>query len=854
MTTPSTPRKAGPLLGTGAQTSWPFTFKVFAASDIAVTIANNLGVETALVLNADYSVTLNSNQDTSPGGTVTYPISGSALPTGSRLTIFGNLPYDQPLDLPSGGNFSPLALENQLDRLTMQIQQLREQLGRSLTVPVTSGVSPSLPSPAASNIIGWNENGDNLENYPLSELATSLAFATYRYDTFNGDGSTTQFTLSADPVTLGNLDVAVGGVTQTPGADYLLVAGVIEFTSAPPLGATILARFGEGVASGPSMDSYDVRFRQAGTGSVDRTAESKMREFVSVKDFGADPTGATDSRQAILDALNASGKIYFPPGNYVSSASIVVRNRNIEIEGNGASLTFTTGFLDIGGSIGTAFTLSANAVRGANVFTVSGGGFAPGDIMQLVDTTDFSYSLHRSSYRRGQLFTVLEASGNVLTTFEDALAAWTTGANISVKKITPVKVAIRNLNVFAPDHLSSSTGCRVIYAAHVLIENSSFKGGDQSALRISYSKGIVVNSCSCVCQAPTTTGTQYGISIDDSEDVLVDGCYLYGTRHATGLGGSGTTGSKFIVVQNSELANDQQVGLYSADIHGNVSFITYQNNTIYGGAAIAGEYAQYLNNTVFASNRAGTAFPAFNLVEIVGGNFVIDGNKIIMPGGSDHISVINATSSPLRGTINYSYHIQITNNEFTLNASQTNVIVLGTNYLRPLVQPSLTWENNKFRNDCSGLARIVNLASTRDPSTLVYVATTGPFSIKDFDQHVTMTSSINLIDVTAGVVANGSKFYLPELSFRQAVNLLSGTASRTEPITFPFNYGNAVTPPIQATMQNTEVQNGYWPFVGPANITSTGFDAVFTTGDNANTLSANKVYTGVFRVGGPVTK
>jgi hypothetical protein len=313
---------------------------VFAASDIAVTIANNLGVETALVLNADYSVTLNSNQDTSPGGTVTYPISGSALPTGSRLTIFGNLPYDQPLDLPSGGNFSPLALENQLDRLTMQIQQLRELANRSLQLPVTSApTNVQLPQPAASNIIGWNENGDNLENYPLSELATSLAFATYRYDTFTGNGSTTQFTLSADPVTLGNLDVAVGGVTQTPGTDYLLVDGVLEFTSAPPNGVTILARFGEGIASGPSMDSYDVRFRQAGTGSVDRTAESKMRESVSVKDFGAVGDNVADDTAAIQAAINSnvSGlSVYFPHGRYrITSTIIVPTNKSLKMYGDG---------------------------------------------------------------------------------------------------------------------------------------------------------------------------------------------------------------------------------------------------------------------------------------------------------------------------------------------------------------------------------------------------------------------------------------------------------------------------------------------------------------------------------------
>ena len=141
MTTPSTARKAGPLLGNGLVTTFPFTFKVFAAGDIAVTVADSAGVETALVLDTHYSVALNGNQETSPGGTVTYPISGAPLPVGSVLAIVGDIDYDQPLDLPSGGNFSPMALENQLDRTTMQIQQLREELDRTAKLPPTSAES-----------------------------------------------------------------------------------------------------------------------------------------------------------------------------------------------------------------------------------------------------------------------------------------------------------------------------------------------------------------------------------------------------------------------------------------------------------------------------------------------------------------------------------------------------------------------------------------------------------------------------------------------------------------------------------------------------------------------------------------
>jgi hypothetical protein len=245
MTIPSTVRKAGPLLGTGAQTAWPFTFKVFAATDIAVTIADSLGVETALVLNTHYSVSLNANQDTSPGGTVTYPISGTALASGSVLTIVGDLDYDQPLDLPSGGNFSPLALENELDRLTMQIQQLREQYSRALQVRVTSDASVVLPSPVASNVIGWNAAATGLENVPVADFVTVVAYANHHYDTFAGDGVTTTFALTEDPAVIANLDVSISGVVQIPAADYLLVNGNLVFTNAPANGTTVLARYGE---------------------------------------------------------------------------------------------------------------------------------------------------------------------------------------------------------------------------------------------------------------------------------------------------------------------------------------------------------------------------------------------------------------------------------------------------------------------------------------------------------------------------------------------------------------------------------------------------------------------------------
>lgn len=164
MTLSATNRRAGPFLGDGEQVEFPFVFKTFRAAELQVVVTDPDSVDTAMVLDLNYSVTLNGNQDTSPGGTITYQPE-DPLPTGYMLTVLSNVPYDQPLDIPPGGNFSPIALENELDRIVMQIQQLVELADRTFVGGVTAA-NLRLPPPIAGWLLGWNDDGTGLENYP----------------------------------------------------------------------------------------------------------------------------------------------------------------------------------------------------------------------------------------------------------------------------------------------------------------------------------------------------------------------------------------------------------------------------------------------------------------------------------------------------------------------------------------------------------------------------------------------------------------------------------------------------------------------------------------------------------------
>jgi hypothetical protein len=95
------------------------------------------------------------------------------------------------------------------------------------------------------------------------------------------------------------------------------------------------------------ISSTDVSFLQAGTGAVTRTAQSKMRDTVSVKDFGAVGDGVVDDYTAISNALSAAiagGKqLVFPPGIYAHSGVINFASQGVRVRGDGIARIKYTG-------------------------------------------------------------------------------------------------------------------------------------------------------------------------------------------------------------------------------------------------------------------------------------------------------------------------------------------------------------------------------------------------------------------------------------------------------------------------------------------------------------------------------
>lgn len=135
-------RRAGPYVGTGLVSAYTFAFKVFRSEDVKVVRSASSDAsaqDEALKYGTDYVVKLNTNQDEQAGGTVTL---ASPLAEGLRLSILSAITPDQQMVLTNHDGFLPATLNNSADKAIALIQELKEEVGRSLRVPASADKTP----------------------------------------------------------------------------------------------------------------------------------------------------------------------------------------------------------------------------------------------------------------------------------------------------------------------------------------------------------------------------------------------------------------------------------------------------------------------------------------------------------------------------------------------------------------------------------------------------------------------------------------------------------------------------------------------------------------------------------------
>jgi len=145
-------------LGNGVTVVFPYTFRVFATTELEVIVRNaTTGAESVKTYAADYAVSLGPT-----GGNVTFV---TAPANGDVVTIRSIRPLTQPTSIRNGGSFFPETHEDVFDAITRLIQQLQDQVNRSPHLQRSydpAVVHMELPTPVAGKVLAWNGSASAL--------------------------------------------------------------------------------------------------------------------------------------------------------------------------------------------------------------------------------------------------------------------------------------------------------------------------------------------------------------------------------------------------------------------------------------------------------------------------------------------------------------------------------------------------------------------------------------------------------------------------------------------------------------------------------------------------------------------
>jgi hypothetical protein len=135
----------------------------------------------------------------------------------------------------------------------------------------------------------------------------------------------------------------------------------------------------DNISSAFNTDSSLVTYTPAGTGAVATTVQAKLRQNVSVMDFGAVGDGVADDTAEIQAAINSiggsGGVVYFPTGRYKISSSLVIgpAYNGVTLAGaNGTSLWVPNVIINGGSLIVKSAAMTSEAIRlnGSNGFSM----------------------------------------------------------------------------------------------------------------------------------------------------------------------------------------------------------------------------------------------------------------------------------------------------------------------------------------------------------------------------------------------------------------------------------------------------------------------------------------------------
>lgn len=227
--------------GNGATTVFSFPFEIGSASQASLYLSS--GGSVTLIPSSSYSL---SGLGAPNGGTVTYPLSGSPIASGTTLMLIRTVPLQQLVDLVNQSNYFPDAVEGALDYLMMAIQQVAQEVAYCLQTPESDPtLNLTFPNSAGrvNMLAGFDVNG-NVTVYPITasvgagnltpEKGSAGTYG-FKANTDFTPGTTTTLALSQAYGSVANVQVFFDGTYQEKDS-YTISGTTLTFNAPIPVG------------------------------------------------------------------------------------------------------------------------------------------------------------------------------------------------------------------------------------------------------------------------------------------------------------------------------------------------------------------------------------------------------------------------------------------------------------------------------------------------------------------------------------------------------------------------------------------------------------------------------------------
>jgi len=379
--------------GDGSTTSFNYTFKIFADSDLQVIIRSAAGTETVKTITTHYTVSGAGNAN---GGSITFT-SGN-IPTATETVVLRRaVPQTQAIDYIANDPFPAESHEEGLDRATMTTQQIQEELDRAIKLSRTNTMTSTEftvgSTERAGKILAFDSSGEisvtqelgtyqgtdattTTEAYVVRDIIKSTTAAQLNNvyicvaDSVVGDllTDTDHFELLVDAVSAATSATsaassasaaATSATNAATSASSASTSATTATTKASEASTSATAAQTAQAAAEAALDTFDDKF--LGSKASDPTVDNDGNALTD----GALYFNTTDDVMKVYDLGNTQWKQLTPTTSQQANIDTVAANdSNITtVAGNNANITTVAGI---------SSDVTTVATNNANVTTVAG--------------------------------------------------------------------------------------------------------------------------------------------------------------------------------------------------------------------------------------------------------------------------------------------------------------------------------------------------------------------------------------------------------------------------------------------------------------------------------------------------